>query len=453
VVKTLSQLDLIYDHIVITWPPPVTEVWGVGDVIGTADIEGMLYYYLEYKALSTDLSIPENGPWVPVTSAMSAPVVNGSLATLDTTIVPDGTYALRLTVNTEDNASYHYIVSPLRVSNARYDAVASRIVDEALNRVETDDDNDQAQVDAARPTPMPTVAPPADNIPRVRPSGVAVNVRRCDLVDNDRCPSIASLYANTFGQVLGVNRAGSWFQIALPSGTRGWVSRTVVNESGDFANVPVRIPPQPLPPAVQPTLAPVTGQPIPNGMSIEGGTAVCGEPFRVLINLGNSGNTPSAAGTLTLQDVNVRTGQTTYTGYGNYPSIASGQNFVVAITATVTTYYNEQHELRAFAAGNQYTMRYTVEQGNCGTSTAPTPASSTQRTFNPSECNLVVNQTGEVYNRAGGEVSVTIAPGTYSAIQVQRIGGVNWYQLALENTAPWVPAVPYIITIQGNCAP
>jgi hypothetical protein len=87
-------------------------VWGVGDVIGTADIEGMLYYYLEYKALSTDLSIPENGPWVPVTSAMSAPVVNGSLATLDTTIVPDGTYALRLTVNTEDNASYHYIVSP-----------------------------------------------------------------------------------------------------------------------------------------------------------------------------------------------------------------------------------------------------------------------------------------------------------------------------------------------------
>lgn len=447
-----APADLEHEHILISWPPPVTEVWGVGDVIGTADIEGMLYYYLEYKALNDDLTIPENGPWVPVTPAISEPVVNDTLATLDTTTVPDGMYALRLTVNTETD-SYHYVVTPLRISNARFEAVTRRIEDAALDRVEADDPNDEAQIEEARPTPQPTVAPPADSAPRVTPSGVAVNVRRCAIVDNDRCPSVASLNPGAFGRVIGINRAQSWLHIVLPSGVQGWVARIVVTESGDFASVPVQTPPQPLAPRpVQPTVPPANvGQPVPNGMSIEGGRAVCGEPFRVLINLGNFGLT-SPAGTLTLQDVNVRTGQTTYTGYGNYPAMTQGQNFVVVITPTVTTYYDEEHELRAFAAGHQFTLRYTLEQGTCGVSSAPATPSGTQRNFSSGECNLVINGTGEVYNRAGGEVIAPLAGGTYPALQVVRVGGTDWYQLALENNAPWLPAVPYV-TRQGNCSP
>lgn len=445
-----AVLDLETEHVFISWPPPVTEVWGTGDVLGTADVEGMIYYYLEYKALSDDLTIPENGPWIPATIALTGPVQDGTLATLDTTTVPDGMYALRLTVALESQ-SFHHVVTPLRVSNERFDAVTKRIADEILDRVETDDNEDEAQVEAARPTPVPTAAPPADNTPRVTPSGVAVNVRRCDIVDNDRCPAVVSLNPGTFGRVIGVNRAGTWFQIVLDSGVQGWVARTVIRESGSFANVSVQIPPAPLPPRPQPTPPIVAGQPIPNGMSIEGGRAVCNQPFRVLINLGNTSNSAAPAGTLTLQDVNVRTGQVTYTGYAGYPSIAPGQNFVVALSPIVSTFFSEAHELRAFTNGHQFTLRYTLDQGSCGTATAPQPPQSTQRTFSPGECNVNVNAVGEAYNRAGGEVSQTLSPGGYEAMQVQRIGGVNWYQLRLENNAPWIAAVPYI-TFQGNCS-
>lgn len=74
----------------------------------------------------------------------------------------------------------------------------------------------------------------------------------------------------------------------------------------------------------------------------------------------------------------------------------------------------------------------------------------TQRTFARGECNVTLNETGEAYNRAGGEVAISLAMGSYNALQVQRIGGLNWYQLELENAGLWVPAVPYI-TFQGSC--
>lgn len=450
----VSEVD--NEHVNISWPPPVTEVWGVGDVLGTADVEGMAYYYLEYKALNDDLTIPENAPWIPVTPAITQPVENGPLATLDTRIVPDGVYALRLTVNTEDNVSYHDVVTPVRVDNARFTAVIARIENEVLNRVEADDENDEDQIDAARPTPPPIVTPPPDNTPRVTPTGVSVNVRRCDLVDNDRCPPVTSLNSGTFGRVIGVNSARSWFHIVLPGGAQGWVSRTVVQDSGDFSGVPVQIPPAPLPPRpVQPLPPAITsGQPIPNGMSIDGGTVTCNQPFRVLINLGNGSNVASSPGQLTLQDVNLRTGTTTYTGYASYPSIAPGQNFVVSLSPVITSFTNERHELRASTRGHQFTIQYTLEQGNCGATAENlpgfSPVPSTQRTFAAGECNIILISQGEVYDRPEGSYLAPLGPGTYPALQVQRVGSGDWYQLALENNAPWVINVGYV-SLQGNC--
>lgn len=423
----------------ITWPPPVTEVWSVGDVLGTANVPNMVYYYLEYKQLSADLTEPQNAPWLPVTIAVSEPVVNGALATLDTTTVPDGLYSLRLTANTEDGQSFHDVVSPIRVNNARFAAVEERI------RAEVASSDEQE--------PAVEVTPPQDNRPRVTPVGFAVNVRRCDMVDNDRCPIIDHLPPNEFALVTARSSDTTWFQIRLDSGVSGWVSRTVIVESGDFAGVSVARPPEPLPP---PVVIPPAPQPvattIPTGMSIEGGRAVCAQQFNVLINMGNIGNTTATAGTITLQDVNVRTGDVTFTGYSNYPSVNPGGNFVVVIPVNTSVYYNEQHELRAFSNGRQFTIRYNLEQGNCNVTSAPQPPSSNQRTFADGECNVSVNQQGEVYDRPGGEYLSVLAAGVYPALKVQQLGGTNWYQLALENNAPWVPTVPYI-SFQGNCSP
>lgn len=424
----------------IIWPPPVTEVWGVGDVLGTANVPNMMYYYLEYKHLSDDLTEPENAPWLPATVALNSNVVDGTLATLDTTTAPDGLYSLRLTVNTEDGQSFHYIVTPIRINNARFQAVEERIRRDTLG----------AEGDAAD-EPEEEVAPPQDNVPRVTPSGIAVNVRRCDIADNDRCPAVEHLATDTFAVVTGHNRENTWYQIRLETGVSGWAARSVILESGDFGGVPLVTPPTPLPPpVVVPPQQPPTNTAIPTGMAIEGGTAVCNQQFNVQINIGNVGSVNSAAGTITLQDVNVRTGEVTFTGYGNYPLITPGGNFVVVIPVNTSVYFNEQHELRAFSNGRQFTIRYTLGQGNCNTAAIPVPPATTQRTFSPGECNVSVNQQGEIYDRPNGSVLSTLATGVYSALQVQAVGGINWYQIALENNAPWIPAVPYI-TFQGNC--
>lgn len=74
----------------IQWPPPVTETFGVGNVIGTANVPDMAYYYLEYLPLADDLSLPPTIPWIPATMALTVPVSEGALATIDTRMVEDG---------------------------------------------------------------------------------------------------------------------------------------------------------------------------------------------------------------------------------------------------------------------------------------------------------------------------------------------------------------------------
>ncbi|MCA9903632.1 MAG: hypothetical protein KC547_07230 [Anaerolineae bacterium] len=423
----------------ISWPPPVTEVWGTGDVLGSAAVPGMAYYYLEYIALNDDLSIPQNAPWLPATVGIQQPVVNGSLATLDTTTVPDGVYALRLTVSMEDGQIFHDVVLPIRVDNQRFNAVLAG--------------TDQAQT----PEPAPTAAP-QDTHPRVIPSAqyTSINVRRCDLVDNDRCPIIAALRAGETGAIQALSSNGTgWYQIQLPSGVVGWVSPTVITQEGDLSGVGRTQPPAPLPPPQRPAQLPsmspvgqVSGV-VPNGMAIQGGNATCNQTFNVQINVANTGSTVAPAGTITLQDVNVRTGEVTFTGYGNYPSLNPGANFVVVVPAQTSVYYNEDHELRAFTNGRQFNQRYRLNQGGCGQAAVPQPVQPTQRVFNPGECTIVLNNQGEVYDRAEGEVVFILDPGNYSGIQIVRVGGLNWYEISFADAGTWIPG--NIVGTQGNC--
>ncbi len=420
----------------ITWPPPVTEVWGTGDVLGTAAVPGMAYYYLDYIALNEDLSIPTNAPWLPATIGITKPVVNGSLATLDTTTVPDGIYALRLTVSTLDGQYYHDIVTPIRVDNERFNAIFGT--------------SSAVQLPELPPTQAPT-----DTTPRVVTSAQysAINVRRCDLVDNQRCPVIGSLQSGEAGivQAISSNNTG-WFQIKLPSGVVGWVSPTVVSQQGDFSGVGRTQPPAPLAVAVQlPSMSPVgqVSSVVPNGLAIEGGSASCGITFNVQINVANTGNSVTPAGNLTLQDVNIRTGEVTFTGYGSYPSLNPGANFVIVVPALTSVYYNEDHELRVFTNGRELHTRYSLQPGNCAQVSAPQLPAPTQRSFAPGECTIVLNTEGEVYDRPDGEVVTIFGAGTYPALQVVRVGGLSWYEINFADASSWIPS--NIVATQGNC--
>ncbi|MCB9458731.1 MAG: hypothetical protein H6670_03700 [Anaerolineaceae bacterium] len=430
VIPGIAQEPPAETGVEISWPPPVSEVWGSGDVTGTANVPNMSYFYLEYLTLNDDLTMPDGAPWIPTTVGMREPVSNGVLATLDTTTVPDGLYALRLVVNTTDNQTFYDVVSPVRVSNNKFDRIITAVIAQALEEA--------GVVPAPTPEP-PTPTPVVDMTPRVFPTdGVtAVNLRRCDVVDNHGCAVVGYLTGEG-GTIFGVsNRGTGWYQVLLPTGLAGWVSPTVVYTTGDLNNIPPVEPPAPLPPPAESNIQ-------LSGLQIQG-NAVCAQTFNVHINVGNVGNAPSPAGDITLQDVNIRTGQVTYTNYGSFPSIAPGANYVVVIPVTTSAFFNETHELRAFAGNKQVNGQYTLQQGDCGGTTPPTaappptavpptaipptplPPPNPGREFGQNECFIVLTNPKAIFDAPYGNSRGTLDPAPYSAIRIVQAEGADWY--------------------------
>lgn len=434
----------------IFWPPPVTEVWGIGDIIGTAAVNGMSYYYLEYLPLNSDFSSPASAPWIPLTVAIEEPVVNGKLATLDTTTVPDGLYALRLVVNTVEGETYFDVVQPVRVSNERYAGILERIVESTLTGIGellaedginledylvTEDPDEQPQVDDTTPRAVPA------------PGYTSVNVRRCDSIDNYACAIVGTL-TTTGAAVTAVSSNGTgWYQVALPTGHVGWVSPNVTVISGNVNSLPRVRPPEPLPP-------PATANITLNGISTQ--TApTCAETFNVQVNVANVGNAVSQEGTLTLQDVNIRTGDVTFTGYGRYPAINPGGNFVVVIPVTIDTYFNESHELRAYIGEQRISYQYVLQEGNCNAGapppTQPPPPPTNQRDFAAGQCFLVLENPKLVFDTPYGNPQGTIDPGPYEANQVRESNGLLWYRANIDPLGSvWMDGT--ILEKQGNCS-
>ncbi|MFN8380052.1 MAG: hypothetical protein U0452_15415 [Anaerolineae bacterium] len=433
----------------IVWPQPVSEVWGTVSILGTVNVPDLALYFIEAIPLNDDLSIPENAPWIPISPASSVSVVNNVLAEVDTLDAPDGLYAIRVNVTTTSGENYTDVVSPLRLNNTRYEFERARILDRLGQSVQ--------------PTEVPTLGPTAetpvvDNSPRVTPSpgNNSVNVRRCDQVNNATCPVLGFLLTGEVAPALAISANGTgWFQIRLPSGLVGWVSPTVVTVLGETSSLPRVSPPAPLP--MPPTAVP-TSATVLNGLSIDGGTLTCGVTGTVRVNVHNPGNTNSNAGTVTVQDVALRTGSVTATSTGSFPSIAPNGNFVVVVALTVTTYFNEPHQIRAISNGQQLTLDYTLATGNCAgnpTATPPpaqptaTPTPPTTRTFQPGECTVNAQANAPLYAYPNGPVTGAIGPAgaTMNVRTSTRVNGALWFELFPEdgNAAPWIPATtaPY----------
>jgi len=441
VVAPVAAQDDVTTDVEIIWPKPVTEVWGAGDIVGTAAVSDMAFYFLEYLPLNDDLSFPDSAPWIPLTVAIQNTVRDGVLASLNTTEFADGLYALRLVVTTRDGQRYTDTISPIRVNNERFDAVIDRITTQALL--------DAGVTVTPEPTSEPTTARP-DTTPRLTPSGATTNVRRCDQADNQTCPVLDFLGSGEYATILAVSNNGSgWFQIRLTSGLVGWVSPTVVTTSGDLTGLPRVAPPAPLPRPVPPAAANV----VPNSVAIQNNVAVCGRTFNALVNVTNVGNLTSASGTVTLQNVNVRTGTVTFTSFGNFPTINPGGNFVVVIPVNVTVFFNEEHELRAFIGNQQATLRYVLQQGDCGIAPSPTPVPGNPgRDFAQNECFLVLDETRMVFQTPFGSSMGPMEPGTHNASRVEIVNQIVWYRVTVPNVGQaWMNGAN--LQTQGNCNP
>ncbi len=425
----------------ITWPPPVTEVWSIGDVLGTASVENLTYFYLEYVELNADLTVPENAPWIPATAAQTVPVIDGTLATLDTTIVPDGLYALRLVVVTSDQQSYSDTVMPIRVNNERMGAYTERVIADTL---------EAAGIAPTAETPTPTPEPPVSTAPMAYPAlgYYAVNVRFCDSIDNNGCPVVDSMDSRG-GAVLAYSASGTgWYNVILPSGMSGWVSPTVIRVEGDISSLPFVAPPAPLPP-------PAVASIVLNGINIQGGTATCGVPFSVEINVANIGSATAAAATVTLQDVNISTGEITATQYGGFPALNPGSNYVVVIPMSVTAYYNENHELRASLGTEGIRLQYFLNQGGCNVVPPTPPPTATpiqEIMFNTNQCFIVLTEPWPAFSAPYDEMLTQLAARAWEARSLRILNGERWYSLyAADLGVVWVTRVDRLT--QGNCGP
>lgn len=365
---------------VIVWPPPVYVLRGEVEILGTANLDDMTNYFIEFRPLEVvdfdPQATPEpvadaeqdadeeasEGPWFPVVLPSGQPVVDDVLGTWDTETTDDGLYEIRLLVNTQDRDPVFFVVSPLRVENEGVDSL--QVVQATATR---------------QPSNRPTLSAsptPLDTTPLIT-ANTAANVREGDSVIY---PVVGGLDAGQTIRVLGISSTGSgWYYIQLPSGVRGFVAPSIVSASGDLRSVPrINPPPPPYTATPRPTETPIpsgnlTGSP----PSLNPLPPVCQQPFDVLVNIVNNGSTPTTGEAIILiQDVHIATGSVQASISRTLPVLEAGRNYVVGGPMTVNTYYGEEHRIivtidvngtvtETNENDNVLTVSYTLARGGC----------------------------------------------------------------------------------------
>lgn len=421
-------------------PLPITEIWGDFEVDGTANVPGMVAYQLEVIALNPDQSIPENAAWIPVTEPRTEVVVEDWLDTIRTTNIADGLYGLRLLIYLADENGE--LIEP-----ATFETLPIRVNNDGLSVDDSGDDiidlEEGEEPPPASEIPFPTEArgsvlsAPVEQAAAVQitpASGVeAVNMRSCDLQNNNQCPIVGSIPAGGVASVLALSANGTgWYLIEDAYGLRGWVSPAVVLVNGDTTQLPLIAPSPPLTVSQPSTAAKV----IPTSVAIQNGRAVCGENFTVLVTVTNQGTAASQAGSVTVQNIHVPTGQVTYTGHASYPTLNPGQAYTAPATVNMTTYYNQEHELRATNEGQTVYTRYTLEQGNCNKQpqkSSDKPQAQKTKKFKEGQCNVTLRKNATLYRKATGGKLGKVDNGTYLSDYAKKYNnGSTRYRIYLE---------------------
>ncbi len=356
---TLAQqtADNSNPNVTITFPPPVYLLRGEVEVRGTVNLPNLANYFLEFRPLDPGTLQPfnENDPWLPASLPDTGTLLDEVLATWDTLTVEDGLYQLRLTANVSRQGPTHFVVQPLRVENIVPPFLATQI--------------------AAQPTLTPTAGsivvigqptPTSGGIVIIRPTLAAspTSISNDPLVtanldanvrtgDSTAYPVVGSLPSGFTAIVLGLSDTGSgWYYIELNNGRRGFISPTVVSVSGNLANLP-RISPPPPPATATPTPLPSTGDAVANGVGLVPAEPRCNEALEVQVNISNVGTVAFATGgVLRVQAQHVGSGSITATGFGNFPVLVPGQNYVVVVPLIINQFGGEDYRILATADVN-----------------------------------------------------------------------------------------------------
>jgi uncharacterized protein YgiM (DUF1202 family) len=368
----------------ISFPPPVYVLRGEFPIFGSANLPNMSNYFIEFRPLDGPLAVAGGQiVFFPAILPQTSAVQDDRLGSWNTTLVPDGLYELRLTVNVQGGSAVTQIIGPLRVENDP-PPFAELIPGFNVGGAATPGTVPTLVVPPTNPPPLPTQPPPTqapteDPSPRAVVSTPNANVRGGD---GTNYPIIATLTQGQQVPIVGISARGTgWFQVRLPSGQIGWMAPSVVTPAGNLANVPFVQPPPP-PATPTPTPVPVTPTPanavnfVAGNMNVAPFPPTCNQPFNVTLDVANFGNIPSTGGVVTLTDARASDGQLPVSQTVNLPNINPGQTVNIAFTLTTGVFYNELHRLTAVIdpfnqilettkADNVRTLEYTLQQGAC----------------------------------------------------------------------------------------
>lgn len=350
----------------LSWPPPVYVLRGQVELRGTANLDNMTIYFVEYRSLllgeDVDPDAAEARPWLPASLPAGLPVLNDVLGTWDTTTVDDGLYELRLTINTTSGPVFSR-VSPVRVENMPPEFVMLELIQQQ-----------EAALTPGAPA-RPTLAPTPTPLSRdpMATALVDANVRAGDGVGYER---IASLLTGQTVPIVGISAYGSgWYLIQLSDGRRGWVAPSVVRAEGDMSTVP-RVNP-PATPTPVPTNTPVsTVNLIITTMNTVPAVPNCAEAFTLFVTVQNVGTGTSPSGIVGAFNTHDATGTVRATTIGGFPALGPGSSFTMSIPMTVDIYYNERHTITVTIDptgqiaetnknDNVATLSYTLAQAAC----------------------------------------------------------------------------------------
>jgi hypothetical protein len=360
--QTISPNDdtVIDPNANISFPPPIYTLRGQVRVFGSANLTNMSNYFLEFRPVVNKPNVINNAAWTPASLPTTSPVTNNVLGTWDTSLMADGLYELRLTINVRGQAATYFVVSPLRVENTPNNFISQ---------------NPQL---VASPTPPAVLPTTATNTPSATGSAtvtatIDANVRTGDDVAYQ---VVGFLLNGQSATVLGVSSTGTgWYFIELSNGRRGFISPQVVTTSGSVAGL-TRIDPPPFPVPPTATPIPVSGNLAASLPAITPANPTCNVPFQVLINITNNGTSNTqVSSTVLFQDFH--NGQLQSSFFRTVPPLAPGQNYVVGSDNwVIATNGGKPHELRVTIdpegtvaeqneADNVYSVVYTLQQGTC----------------------------------------------------------------------------------------
>lgn len=360
----------------ISFPPPVYLLRGEVPIMGSASVQGMTHYYVEFRRLNDDLSPQDdNAPWFPALYGDTT-VADGELGRWNTALIQDGLYELRLSISLENNSPRYVVVSPLRVENE----IPPFLVTPSPTVRPT------SALPTLFPTPTALGANPRGTL-RPTQSGLENQARVTAVIDaNMRAgdstifPIVGVLFTGEVAQVLGISGTGTgWYLVRAPNGTEGWIAPSTVDTAGDFSTVPFVRPPAtptftPIPPTATPANLPDL---LINGFRFDPLAPACGQSFSIFMNITNIGaGTTLTSGSVVVQDILVSNNQVIATGAGTFNTIAVGANFVVVVPMFVNAAPNQLHRIvvtldsaaqipESNESNNTFTQDYTLAQGSC----------------------------------------------------------------------------------------